>query len=1023
MLPWRLHTKFLFLVLGSLVLFLGTLSVYLVNREARLLQRKAEEKQHLLAFTIYSDLRENMIQGTPRSTLKLMDSLRGTYGLVQLEVLRKDGTPAFGVKGRDIALPQLAQAFETGSEFSFRHYEGQPLHTILYPLKNERVCSPCHGSSQPVLGVLLVSLSWEDSLREIVNSRRTLTLLFAALILAIGGILYFLVRRVVLQPLAILHDGARRIGRGEMTHRISLATGDEMQDLSRSLNEMAGRLEGSYSVLEQRIRERTAEVEERMIRLYEYSRDMATISRLSTRVFSVGQPLDGMLDRFMWAVSRGLGYRRSFLCLVDRRRAWLEVKRDSGLGELLGITSRPLSGDDPFAALVRTGKERLIEDGSRDEVFGRRQAGGEGRGEQLLMVPIRTGGQDKFCWEANNCIRADCPAYKREDESCWLVPDTSCGNDLIESYGDKLAYCMTCSVFPVLGVLVVAARGGRPFRRRDISVLRILAADMGAALENLRLHDDNRQMVRELLELHKSTASALAELSLEKALETFTDAALKFSGLDACNFWLLSQDRLGLVHRAGGCPGPGDHDACPKSLPLDQGAVGRAFRENRIITEYNLPLHDTTELGRTAGAQGMPALLALPLKSEGRPIGVFTVHKRSSTPFLESEIAAFMLLANHAAMAINVCQLNDALKAQNRELASSGSLMSGILGSMTSGIMLLGYDGSVKLINEAGAALLGSRPGDLIDQRLADLFPDAEVFLSASPGPYQETEIRRRDGTSLPIGFTATSFQGGDKREGTIVAWRDLTEIKALQAAVLSKERFAAVGQVVAGVAHEIRNPLFGISSIGQIFERQLTSPAHVELAQALLSETKRLNQLVEELLIYGRPIKLSLVECDLVDLWEEVIGMHREELVRKGITVRGDQDRPHALAYVDPHQIRQVILNLLRNAIDACATGGTISIRFLLEDRFIIFVLADSGAGIPAEHLARVFDLFFTTKARGTGLGLAICKKIVEDHGGSIFVESRDGKNPGEQPGTTVTVKLLHRVITGNLGTTGANS
>ena len=1032
MLQIRLHAKFFVLVLGSLSVFLGVLSYALVQRESNILTQKTDEEQHVLAFTVLSDLKQSMLKGEPRSTLELMDSIRGTYGLVRLQVVRSDGSPAFGITGGRLVMPQIDQVIKTGGEVSFRENGKVPLHTILYPLKNEGRCGKCHGRQKDILGVLLVSLSLEDAVKEIRASKKNLTFSLTALILMIAGMLYFAIRKVILSPLAILHEGAERIGRGELEHRISLSTNDEIQDLARSFNVMAGRIAASYSGLENKVQERTAqlsdakeEVEDKARRLYEFSRDMASVSRLSTKVFNAEQSLEQILDRFMWAVDRGLGYKQSLLGLVDRKRVWLDVKRDSGLGTLLGITSQSLSGDSPFTALVRKGNELYVHDSTRDPVFTHSQQSVASETRSLYVVPILNGTRNKMCWREKSCIRIDCPAYKREDELCWLVDNTYCGNELIESYHNKLAYCMTCDVFPVLGVLVVEARPGRPFKRRDISVLRILAAEMGAALENHRLYGDNRQVVKELLELHKVTALALAELSLDRTLEAFTDSALKFSGLDACNFWLLTEGGRELMLKAGGCIGSEPEAGfCPERVPLDAGVLGRSFRQNAIITEYHDVFNDPTPLGKATAARGLPSLLAVPLRAEGRPLGVFTVHKKSAAPFLETEIAAFMLFANHAAMAINVCLLSEELKSQNRELARNINLREGILASMSSGVMLLDMTGTVELINQAGAEILHSRPAEMMNRRLTDLAPQAAAFLKSSVGPYQEIEIERQDGTSVPIGFSSAYCRAvSGAREGIIIVYRDLTEIKVLQTEVLNKERFAAMGRVVAGVAHEIRNPLFGISSIGQIFERELTDPAHMELARALVSETRRLNQLVEELLVYGRPMKLMPAWCDLLDLWEEVIGMHRDEIGKKGIKISGGLDIGHTRAHLDANQVRQVFLNLLRNAIEATPPGGEITIRLLLEDRFIIFTIADTGGGVPAENIDKVFDLFFTTKPRGTGLGLGICKKIVEDHGGVISIESRQGDWLEERKGTTVTVKLPYRGMPESTNVQASNS
>jgi PAS domain S-box-containing protein len=707
-------------------------------------------------------------------------------------------------------------------------------------------------------------------------------------------------------------------------------------------------------------------------------------------------------------------------CLVDRRRVWLDVKRNSGLSGVLPPGGLSLLGSDAIVALVRQGKVAVL-DGRSFDPPGSPVNGEEERPGNIYLIPLLNRALTKTCRQLTSCTRTDCPAYNEQDTPCWLMDGTRCRNPLVETYGNKFAYCMTCPVFPVTGALLVAsAPRKRSSRSRNVSVLRILAAEMAAALENHRLHEANQRMVRELLELHRVTAAALSDLSLSKALTVFTESALKFSGLDACAFWLATSDGHELVRRAGGCVDENEsEEVCPDRLPVSEGLIGRAFQEgSAFVADYTVSLKDTTALGRAAADHGLQALLAVPLRSESGPLGVLSVHKRSTLPFLETEIAAFMLLANQAAMAINVCILNEELKNQNRELARQSGLLGGILSGMSSGILLIDGDGVVTLVNEMGAAILRSNREDLLGRRLEDVFPETEVFIRSGVGHYQETDIRLADGTDVPIGFSSTRYRGASgEAGGIIVVYRDLSEIKTLRAELLNKERFAAMGRVVSGVAHEIRNPLFGISSVGQILARELRDPSHLEPVQALLSETKRMNQLVEELLLYGRPMQLRLEYCSLAAVWQEVIAMHRGELERRGIHLDSDPLVGQVTAYLDANQIRQVFLNLLRNSIDATRPGGRITIRMLLEDRYIIFRIADTGVGIPQGNLDKIFDLFFTTKPNGTGLGLAICKKIVQDHGGDIAIASEEGK------GAAVTVKLPYRGITGKKEEAGAES
>lgn len=732
MFHFRLHTKFLVLILGSLVVILGVLSSVIVQREARLLTQKSIEKQQALAYAIVANLQDNMMKGRPRSTLDLIKHIQGTLGLKRLEVLRRDGAPAFGDVQNRFTAPQLGQAFATGVETDFPESGDPPVHTIIIPLKNESLCHRCHTDNGPIIGAVVVSLSMEDTIRELVHSKRDLTTLLSVIILLIGGLLYFAIRKVVLQPLAELHQGAERIGRKDLTHRIVLSTQDELQDLAKAFNDMAGNLEESYAGLEEKIRNRTSALHsavddalDKADRLFVYSRNMATISRLSTKVFSVELSQDDLLDRFLQGVTRGLGYRQAMLCIVDRKRVWLDIRRDTGVASSLQLSSQSLLSDDPFVKMVRTGKVAVVPNPPVNGALIEHQPHEPGPPTAFYVVPLLNRSHTKACWQITSCIKTNCPARKNQDIACWLLENTLCGNPLVESYGNKLAYCVNCQVFPIIGALIVEAEPHRrSLRGKNVNVLRILAAEMAAALENQRLHEDNQRMVKELLELHRVTAGALSELSPQKAMEVFTDSALKFSGVDACAFWLVNRDNSALERKAGGCiDGEEIQDLCPDRVPQDQGLIGHAFQQNSFVIDYNVARNDSTPLSQVATEHGLNSLLAISLKSERGPIGVFTVHKRSLLPFLEAELAGFMLLANQAAMAINVCLLGEELHGQNRELARRTNLLSGILSSMASGVLLLTPDNTVSLVNLEGASILRSRREDLLDRRLTDLFP------------------------------------------------------------------------------------------------------------------------------------------------------------------------------------------------------------------------------------------------------------------------------------------------------------
>lgn len=213
------------------------------------------------------------------------------------------------------------------------------------------------------------------------------------------------------------------------------------------------------------------------------------------------------------------------------------------------------------------------------------------------------------------------------------------------------------------------------------------------------------------------------------------------------------------------------------------------------------------------------------------------------------------------------------------------------------------------------------------------------------------------------------------------------------------QENLAKMGEMGAILAHEIRNPLAGIKGFAQLIEKKTADPRSVDSAQRIIAETLRLEELTTDLLAFARSDGFSVSTINLAEFVEEAVAMVRSEAEQSRITIttdcpleltiRGNRDR-----------LTQVVLNIFRNGLQAMPDGGALDIAVKASDMSISIRISDSGYGISPEDMQKVFEPFFTTKARGTGLGLALCKKIVEEHHGTIGIES-------SKTGTSVTMIL----------------
>ena len=217
------------------------------------------------------------------------------------------------------------------------------------------------------------------------------------------------------------------------------------------------------------------------------------------------------------------------------------------------------------------------------------------------------------------------------------------------------------------------------------------------------------------------------------------------------------------------------------------------------------------------------------------------------------------------------------------------------------------------------------------------------------------------------------------------------------------KRRLEAIGEVSAGVAHELRNPLFGISSAAQLLRFRVKDDPVVEKnVGRILREVERLNSMVTALLEFGRPNPIRLEPGDPDAVWDEVIENQRGRLESRALLLLRTRVDPPARCAIDAGQLAQVLINVLVNASDAAPEGTDLTLHTsVLPNGAWRCRLHNGGAAIPAEVLPRVFEIFFSTRPGGTGIGLALCQRIIEEHGGTLALES------APELGTTMTIVL----------------
>jgi PAS domain S-box-containing protein len=430
-----------------------------------------------------------------------------------------------------------------------------------------------------------------------------------------------------------------------------------------------------------------------------------------------------------------------------------------------------------------------------------------------------------------------------------------------------------------------------------------------------------------------------------------------------------------------------------------------------------------------------PAPLILPFTLEGYPpvqIKLFNAGsgppapagKLNSLPELKAE--QFDLILDWQHLAPQLGQVDQLISGPGAEiveqlvcllegLRQKQEINTGIINSATDAIVTINEDHVIVGYNRGAEQVLGYTREEALGQDLSLIIPPPykeehrdyvrRFVATRQPhviGKHLRLTALRRDGSEFPmsISFSVAEIMGNLYFTGII---RDITEYQEMEDRLLVSEKLAAIGNTVSQIAHEIKNPLLIIGGFARQLQKvtQLDDKAHKKLA-IIAEEVARLEKILAEMRDFVRPPQAHKSHGRIEDVLDESLEFFQEMFNEHHIEVRRVKEGPLPASHFDPQQMRQVLLNLFKNALEAMPRGGVLTLTTRVKDSELEISVTDTGEGMAPEVAANVFQPYYTTKEKGTGLGLAICQFIVEkQHGGCLEVESTPGQ------GSTFTVRL----------------
>jgi PAS domain S-box-containing protein len=441
----------------------------------------------------------------------------------------------------------------------------------------------------------------------------------------------------------------------------------------------------------------------------------------------------------------------------------------------------------------------------------------------------------------------------------------------------------------------------------------------------------------------------------------------------------------------------------PIHYPLDKaGLWGEAVRQRRPIVTNNYAAPNPHKKGYPKGHMDIKRHLNIPVFDGERIVAVAGVANKAE-PYDDSDVRQLTLLMTGMWWLL---QRKKAEEILTTAIQRGKVIQARLIDTCMDGIIANDRDGNILIFNDNAARILGYSPDEIIGKfNVRDLYPEGlarDIKMKIYDPAYgeigilenYETAVRHKDGTLIPVWLSARLLYDNGREIGVIGHFRDLRERKRMEEELLSHDRLVMLGKMAAHISHEIKNPLMIIGGFARQMRDNLEAEPHKkrEKLDIIIGEIKRLETFLSEVGSYTRFSEPKKSPGNLNVLVKETCRLLEPSLKENNIAVNLELDPALPEASFDPDHIRQVLLNIIKNAIEAMAAGGELTVTTGRSAEGVFATIADTGEGIPPDLMDKLFQPFFSSKPKGSGLGLAISKKIMEAHEGKITVASKPG-------------------------------